>query len=96
MPAVDTGRSIAELSEGMTKMPQVMVNVAVVDPAKTAQCDALRKAIGAKEAALANRGRVLVRPSGTEPLLRVMVEGENAEEVRDIANELAYVAEHEA
>ena len=96
VPAVDTGRSIAELSEGMTKMPQVMVNVAVVDPAKTAQCDALRKAIGAKEAALANRGRVLVRPSGTEPLLRVMVEGENAEEVRDIANELAYVAEHEA
>lgn len=96
LPAVDTGRSIAELSEGMTKMPQVMVNVAVVDPAKTAQCDALRKAIGAKEAALANRGRVLVRPSGTEPLLRVMVEGENAEEVRDIANELAYVAEHEA
>ena len=96
LPAVDTGRSIAELSEGMTKMPQVMVNVAVEDPAKTAQCDALRKAIGAKEAALANRGRVLVRPSGTEPLLRVMVEGENAEEVRDIANELAYVAEHEA
>jgi len=39
---------------------------------------------------------VLVRPSGTEPLLRVMVEGENAEEVRDIATELAHVAEHEA
>ena len=96
VPVVDTGRSIAELAEGMTKMPQVMVNVAVADPAKTAQGDALRKAIDAKEAALANRGRVLVRPSGTEPLLRVMVEGENAEEVRHIATELAHVAEHEA
>ena len=96
LPVVETGRSIAELADGMTKMPQVMVNVSVEDPAKTAQCDALRKAINAKERALADRGRVLVRPSGTEPLLRVMVEGENAEEERDIATELAHVAEHEA
>ena len=93
LPAVESGHSIAELASGMSKLPQVMVNVEVPDPAAVARCDELSKAISAKEAALAERGRILVRPSGTEPLLRVMVEGEDAEEVREIANELAYAAE---
>jgi phosphoglucosamine mutase len=87
-------KDIHDLLAGMEKLPQVMINVAVPDPHGAAQCDALKKAIVRKESVLANRGRILVRPSGTEPLLRVMVEGDDKDEVRDIANELALVAEN--
>ena len=80
----------------MQKLPQIMVNVQVPDPGATAECAALKTAISAKEQVLASRGRILVRPSGTEPLLRVMVEGEDADEVHEIANELADVAENQA
>jgi phosphoglucosamine mutase len=96
MPMVVQGVELQELVADMTKLPQVMVNVKVPDPGATAQCRALQSAISAKQAHLADRGRILVRPSGTEPLLRVMVEGEDAQEVREIANELAHVAEKQA
>jgi len=71
-----------------------MVNVEVPDPRAVAECEPLGKAIVEKEQTLASRGRILVRASGTEPLLRVMVEGDDPEEVREIANELAYVAQN--
>jgi len=96
MPMVIQGVELQELVAEMTKLPQVMVNVKVPDPGATARCGALQAAISAKEAHLAGRGRILVRPSGTEPLLRVMVEGEDDTEVREIANELANVAEQQA
>ena len=92
----ETGQDLATLTKGMQKLPQVMINVSVPDPKQTAQSDALNKAIQGKKSLLADRGRILVRPSGTEPLLRVMVEGEEAGEVREIAQELAYVAENDA
>jgi phosphoglucosamine mutase len=78
---------------GMSKLPQVMVNVTVDDPKSVAVCNELKKAIEREEAQLGARGRTLVRASGTEPLLRVMVEGEDADEVQEIANRLAIVAE---
>ena len=90
---VERGKPLSDIVAGMTKLPQVMINVSVPDPAKVAGCEALQKAISGKEASLNGRGRVLVRPSGTEPLLRVMVEGEDEDEVRVVANELALVAE---
>ena len=90
----ESNQSLAELAQPMQKFPQVMINVAVEDPQQTAQSGALLKAIAAKEGDLAGTGRVLVRPSGTEPLLRVMVEGQDHAQVREIANDLAYVAEH--
>ena len=90
---VERGKPLSDLVTGMTKLPQVMINVKVPDPAGVAACEVLKKAISGKEASLEGRGRVLVRPSGTEPLLRVMVEGEDEDEVRVVANELALVAE---
>ncbi|MEM7100857.1 MAG: phosphoglucosamine mutase [Pseudomonadota bacterium] len=92
----DSGKSLAELAAPMKKLPQVMINVSVPDPQQTALSPSLLSAIEAKESDLADRGRILVRPSGTEPLLRVMVEGEDSAAVKEIATELAYVAEHEA
>ena len=93
---VEQGKSISELVQPMQKLPQVMINVEVPDPVTTSKCKALLGAIQDQEKALADRGRILVRPSGTEPLLRVMVEGEDQQQVRQIASELAYVAENQA
>jgi phosphoglucosamine mutase len=92
VPMVCSGTPLDELLGGMHKLPQVMVNVAVEDPASVADADSLKQAVVAKEACLDGRGRILVRASGTEPLLRVMVEGEDRAEVQGIADELAAVA----
>ncbi|NKC00165.1 MAG: phosphoglucosamine mutase [Pseudomonadales bacterium] len=92
-PMVESGASLADLVSGMSKLPQVMINVTVDDPKRVAVCDELKKAIEREESQLGGRGRTLVRASGTEPLLRVMVEGEDGDEVQEIANRLAIVAE---
>ncbi len=92
LPVVARDCDIRDLTADMQKLPQVMVNVAVQNPAAVVAADHLQRAIESKTAALAERGRILVRPSGTEPLLRVMVEGEDEAEVRSIADELAGVA----
>ena len=89
----EQGKPISELAGVMQKMPQTMINVQVDDPAGAAESESLCTAIKTKEQQLADRGRILVRPSGTEPLLRVMVEGEDPSEVKTIATELALVAE---
>jgi phosphoglucosamine mutase len=90
---METGDSLADLMGGMSKLPQVMINVTVDDPKGVAVCEALKQAIEREESQLGNRGRTLVRASGTEPLLRVMVEGEDADEVQQIADRLAIVAQ---
>ena len=72
--------------------PQVLVNVAVTDNAQKQRImssQALKEAISAREAALSGNGRILVRPSGTEALIRVMVEAETAEGAAGCAEELA-------
>lgn len=69
-----TGRSLAELAGVMRVLPQILINVAGVDRAKLADCEPVRVAVSEAEAELGNSGRVLLRPSGTEPLIRVMVE----------------------
>src|SRR5690554_4585320 len=84
-------KTLGELRQGMTKLPQTMINVKVAerfDPmARTDIAEAVRKAEGHLGAA----GRILMRASGTEPLIRVMAEGEDASSIRQVAEELAEV-----
>jgi phosphoglucosamine mutase len=86
-----TGRSLAELCAGMEKLPQVLLNVTVArryDPMAVA---AVRDAVQAVEKQLGSEGRVVLRASGTEPLIRVMVEGAEEAEVRSCAERLVGV-----
>ena len=73
----------------MDKFPQVLEKIKVTAPGALCNDDRLLADIRASEAQLADRGRILVRPSGTEPLLRIMVEGEDRQEVGQIAQTLA-------
>ena len=75
----------------MTRLPQVLVNVAGVDKARTDEDALLAAAVAEAEAELGESGRVLLRPSGTEPLVRVMVEAESADQAQAVADRLAGV-----
>jgi len=84
-----TGRPLSELVKGMPQLPQVLVNVGVqerVDPSGHA---AIQEAVAAAKSELGSRGRVVLRASGTEPLIRVMVEGEDVAQVNALAARLA-------
>ena len=87
----ESGKSLHELRAGMTKLPQAVANVEVDDPSSVVHCDQVARAMHSRTRELADRGRVLLRPSGTEPVVRIMVEGENAAEVATIAEDLADV-----
>jgi phosphoglucosamine mutase len=87
--------SLAELISKLNKYPQSMVNVRIADSADIASSDKVQKAVADVESKLGSKGRVLLRPSGTEPVVRVMVEGEDAREVLKLAEELAEVVEKE-
>jgi phosphoglucosamine mutase len=84
-----TGRTLAELATGMTRFPQRLINVQVARRFVAARDPAVAAAIAAAEQSLGDRGRVVLRASGTEPLFRVMVEGEDAEAVDHLAAALA-------
>jgi phosphoglucosamine mutase len=86
---VRTGRTVAELADAVTLLPQVLVNV----PASRDRAHAgdVLAAVAAEEAALGGEGRVLLRPSGTEPLVRVMVEAPTQELAEQVARRLARV-----
>jgi phosphoglucosamine mutase len=86
-----TGQPLSELAKVMRRLPQVLVNVRVADRDGLAGSAAVTSAVAAAEAALGDRGRVLVRASGTEPLVRVMVEAETEEGARVVAERLAEV-----
>jgi phosphoglucosamine mutase len=85
-----TGRSLAELAGVVQRLPQVLVNCRVVDRTVAAHPDVVA-AVAAAEARLGDTGRVLVRPSGTEPLVRVMVEAPGDAEAAAVAEELRRV-----
>ncbi len=87
----ETGRSLADLAGVMTRLPQVLVNVKNVDKSRVHDCAPLQAAVKAAEQTLGENGRVLLRPSGTEPLVRVMVEATSQDLANDIANQLAAV-----
>ncbi|WP_111766496.1 phosphoglucosamine mutase [Nakamurella deserti] len=86
-----TGTSLAELASVVTKFPQVLLNVRVADKAAVASSVQVAEAVEAAEVELGNSGRVLLRPSGTEALVRVMVEAPTAEAASGIAERLAAV-----
>ncbi len=84
-------RSLAELAGEMVKCPQVLKNVPVAKGAKPLESESLQAAVTEVETALGDRGRVLLRASGTEPLIRVMVEGDTSAEIEGHASRLADV-----
>jgi phosphoglucosamine mutase len=86
-----TKQSAAELAAVMTRLPQVLVNVKGVDKSRAATDAVLLAAVAEAEAELGSTGRVLLRPSGTEPLVRVMVEASDVERVHAVADRLADV-----
>lgn len=88
---VRTGKTIAELAGCMTVYPQVLVNVRGVDRSKVSADDVLQRAVTQAEIALEGRGRVLLRPSGTEPVVRVMVEAESESQAQQLADDLAEI-----
>ena len=86
-----TGKTLAELASVMTVYPQVLVNVRGVDHHALRTNEAIADAVAAVEAELGDTGRVLLRPSGTEPMVRVMVEAERQDDAERIAAQLADV-----
>jgi phosphoglucosamine mutase len=91
----DTGASLAELAGVVTRLPQVLVNVPNVDKSRADEDFVLAAAVAEAEAELGDSGRVLLRPSGTEPLVRVMVEAATADQAREIAGRLAAVVDQQ-
>ncbi len=85
--------SLHELKQGMTKYPQLMINVPLARRIDIDACEPVQSAVREVEARLNGKGRVLLRPSGTEPLIRVMVEGEDHTLVDEQARYLAGVVE---
>ena len=90
---VDSGRTLNDLvsGTGMTKYPQTLLNVEMAERIDVGASDEIQAAVRDAEATLANSGRVLLRPSGTEPVIRVMVEGQDKRQVQQVAEDLAGV-----
>lgn len=86
-----TGRSIAELGAAMTRMPQVLINVKGVDKHRVDGDAGVQAAVSEVETLLADEGRVLLRKSGTEPVVRVMVEASTQERAQESAERLSVV-----
>ena len=87
----ESGKSLAELAGVMTVLPQVLINVPVSNKGKIMDAVEVQEAIREAEAELGSSGRVLLRPSGTEELFRVMVEAADEEQARKVAGALAAV-----
>ncbi|NUR43910.1 MAG: phosphoglucosamine mutase, partial [Streptomyces sp.] len=85
----ETGRSLRELAAVMERLPQVLINVPDVDRTRVGSSAELAAAVSEAERELGETGRVLLRPSGTEPLVRVMVEAADIDQARSVAGRLA-------
>jgi phosphoglucosamine mutase len=92
---VRSGKSLAELASQMQRFPQVLINVSDVKKDKLDESAAIAKAVATAESTLGENGRVLLRASGTEPLVRVMVEASSDNLAQDIATSLAAVVKAE-
>ena len=92
----DSGKSLAELASEMDTCPQMMINVEIARGFDIATNTRITEAVAGVEAELAGRGRVVLRPSGTEPLIRVMIEGIDAAEVKTQCELLADIVREAA
>lgn len=92
---VSTGKSLADLVAGMSVCPQTMINVRRNKELDIDNNSVIKSAIEAVEKQLGETGRVLLRPSGTEPLIRVMVEGQDSDQVQALAEQLADIVKSE-
>jgi len=90
---VETKKSLHELKHGMKKLPQTLINITVKDKKVAMSNPALKKAMIKAEGDLKGMGRILLRPSGTEPLIRVMVESESEQLSKKVAESVANVIE---
>jgi phosphoglucosamine mutase len=86
---VQTGLSLADLAATMRSLPQVLINVQVADKTTAAAAPSVRTAVDEAEAELGDTGRILLRPSGTEPMIRVMVEAPDEDVARRVADRVA-------
>ena len=93
---VVAGQTLAEFTRDLVLLPQVLVNVKLAERKDVVGLPAVKAAVGAAESALGGRGRVLLRPSGTEPVIRVMVEGEDPASVKALADSIADAVRHAA
>jgi len=89
----NSGKTLSELRSGMNKLPQTMINVKVAQRFDPLSRDDIVRAMREAEESLGGSGRILLRASGTEPLIRVMAEGKNAAEIARVAESLAEVVE---
>lgn len=86
---VETGMTLSELKSGMEKYPQKLINVRTSPTKYPLEVDAVKVAIADAEAELGDEGRILIRKSGTEPLIRVMTEGKDAKLIEGVAQRVA-------
>lgn len=86
-----TKQPLADLAAVMTRLPQLLINVKGVDKSRVHSCPELTAAVAEAEAELGGTGQVLLRPSGTEPLVRVMVEAADQVQAKAVAERLAEV-----
>jgi phosphoglucosamine mutase len=86
-----TGSSLGQLAAVVTKLPQVLINVEGVDRTRLAGCSEVEEAVAHAASSLGEKGRILLRPSGTEPVIRVMVEAPTLEQAQDITESIASV-----
>ena len=91
----ESGKSLAELKTGMTKFPQTMINVKLPKKVDISDNVDVNQVVKDAESKLDQRGRVLLRPSGTEPVIRVMVEGEDSVLVNNLVNQIADVVKQQ-
>ncbi len=92
---VASGKKLGELKKMMSKFPQVLVNVRVADKSRYPGNPAIAEAVRAAESELGDNGRVLVRPSGTEALIRVMAEGADKDEIERLVGHIVDVVRRE-
>ena len=91
----DSGQALAELKQGMRKFPQTMINVGLPKKIDISDNTVINQAVDAAEKQLNGRGRVLLRPSGTEPVIRVMVEGEDSQLVNHLVADISQVVQQQ-
>ena len=84
-----TGNSLEELKSGMQKVPQCLRNIPLLESIEVNEIDEVRKAVKKVERELQDKGRVVLRNSGTEPIARLMVEGEDEVMIEQFADQLA-------